>query len=223
MIYLRERLTRFQQGEFHPERAGSMFYPGDARVPEALRTDEFLLRPLRATDVTLDYDAVISSRAELLLGSGGTWPREGFTLEENLADLERHEQEHRDRVAFTYTVMNPAETECLGCLYIGPLERLLGHDGGSGEYLSDRTAYVSFWVRQSRLADRLDRRLLQALIPWFQHEWAFLHIMFIAQKVEERYIRLFEEMGLRFLYSLRPRQPFLDVALAYLLEPILNF
>ncbi len=166
-----------------------MFYPSDAHVPEALRTDEFLFRPLRATDVTLDYDAVIGSRAELLLGSGGTWPREGFTLEENLADLERHEQEHRDRVAFTYTVMN----------------------------------YVSFWVRQSRLADRLDRRLLQALIPWFQHEWAFLHVLFIAQKIEERYTQLFEEMGLRFLYSLRPRQPFLDVVLAYLLEPNLNF
>ena len=142
-----------------------MFYPGGARVPEELRTDEFLLRPLRATDVQLDYDAVTSSRAELLLGSGGTWPREGFTLAKNLADLQRHEQEHRDRVAFTYTIMNPAETECLGCLYIGPLERLIGNEGGNGEYLSESTAYVSFWVRHSRLADHLDRRLLQVLIP----------------------------------------------------------
>src|SRR5947209_9808156 len=196
-----------------------MFYPGDAPVPEELRTGEFLVRPLRATDVTLDYDAVISSRAELLLGSGGTWPREGFTLEENLADLQRHEQEHLDRVAFTYTIMNPAETECLGCLYIGPLERLIGRGAGNGEYLSDGTAYVSFWVRQNRLADHLDRRVLQALIPWFRNEWSFLHVLFIAQKIEERYIQLFEEMGLRFLYSLRPHQPFLDVALAYLLEP----
>ena len=196
-----------------------MFYPGGAYVPEALRTEEFLVRPLRATDVALDYNAVISSRAELLLGSGGVWPREGFTLEENLADLQRHEHEHRDRVAFTYTVMNPAETECLGCIYIGPLERLLTYNGGSGEYLSDSTAYVSFWVRQSRLADHLDRRLLQALMPWFQNEWAFFHVLFIAQTIEERQIRLFEEMGLRFLYSLRPRQPFLDVVLAYLLEP----
>jgi hypothetical protein len=194
-----------------------MFYPGDARVPEVLRTDEFVVRPLRATDVTLDYNAVISSRAELLLGSGGTWPREGFTLEENLADLERHEQEHRARVAFTYTVMNPAETECLGCIYIGPLERLLGHDGESGEYLSDNAAYVSFWVRQSRLADRLDRRLLQALLSWFQNEWAFAHVLFIAQKIEERQVRLYEEMGLRLLYSLRPRQPFFDIVFAYLL------
>jgi RimJ/RimL family protein N-acetyltransferase len=196
-----------------------MFYPSDAHVPEVLRIDEFLLRPLRATDVTLDYDAVISSRSELLLGSGGTWPREGFTLEENLADLQRHEQEHNSRVAFTYTIMDPAETECLGCIYIGPLERLLGHDQGRGKYLSDNTAYVSFWVRQSRLADHLDRRLLQALLPWFHNEWTFFHVIFIAQRIEERQIRLFEEMGLRFLYRLRPRQPFLDVVLAYLLEP----
>src|SRR5215831_8205486 len=116
-----------------------MFYQSDGPVPEALRTNEFLLRPLSATDVHLDYDAVISSRAQLLRSSGGTWPKEEFTLEEDLADLKRHEREHRERVAFTYTVMNPAETECLGCLYMNPLERLLGRGTESGEYLSENT------------------------------------------------------------------------------------
>jgi hypothetical protein len=196
-----------------------MFYPDDANVPDMLRTDDFLLRPLRATDVQLDYDAVISSRAELLLSSGGTWPREGFTREENLADLERHEQEHHDRVAFTYTIMNPAESECLGCLYINPPERLIGHNEEAGKYLSDNAAFVDFWVRHSRLADQLDRRVLQALIPWFQNEWAFSQVLFIAQRIEERLVWLYEEMGLRLLYSFRPRQSFLDVVLAYLLEP----
>ncbi len=184
-----------------------------------LRTDEFLLRPLRATDVQLDYDAVISSRAQLLLSSGSTWPREGFTIEENLADLERHEWEHRERVAFTYTMMNTEETECVGCLYMNPLERLLGHDAESGAYLSDNTAYVSFWVRSTRLADDLDRRVLTALIPWFLKEWAFSHVLFFAQQSEERQIQLYEEVGLRLLYRLRPRQPFLDTVLAYLVEP----
>src|SRR5215472_10281469 len=198
-----------------------MFYPSDVPVPEVLRTDKFLLRPLRATDVQLDYDAVISSRAQLLRSSGGTWPREGFTLEEDLADLERHEREHRERVAFTYTVLNPAETECLGCLYMNPLERILGHDAESGVYLSDSTAYVSFWVRSTRLADHLDRRVLTALIPWFLNEWAFSHVLFIAQKSEERQIRLFEEMGLRLLYSLILHQPFLDIVLAYHVESTL--
>ena len=196
-----------------------MFYPSDAPVPEVLRTDEFLLRPLRATDVQLDYDAVISIRDELLRSSGGTWPREGFTLEEDLADLERHEREHRERFAFTYTVMNPAETECLGCLYMNPLERLLGNDAGSSAFFSDRTAYVSYWVRSTRLADHLDKRLLTTLIPWFLNEWAFSHVLFITQKSEERQIQLFEDIGLRLLYSMRPRQPFLDTVLAYLVEP----
>ncbi len=115
-----------------------MFYPSDARVPEALRIDKFLVRPLGNTDVTLDYDAVISSRAELFLESSGAWPREGFRLGENLADLELYEQEHHERVAFIYTVMNPAETECLGCMYIDPLERISGCNIGSAEYLSNK-------------------------------------------------------------------------------------
>ena len=195
-----------------------MFYPDDARVPDKLQTDEFIVRPLRASDVALDYDAVISSRAELLLHSGGTRPREGFTLQENLADLERHEQEFLDRVAFAYTVMNPTETECLGCIYIDPLESFLGKNVEGPGYLADRTAYITFWVRQSRLADNLDKRLLQALISWFQNEWAFSHVVFLAQKPQERQIRLFEEEGLRFLYTLKPRHEFLDVYLGYLLS-----
>jgi hypothetical protein len=76
-------------------------------------------------------------------------------------------------------------------------------------------------VRSKRLVDHLDRRVLTALIPWFLNEWAFSHALFFAQKREERQIWLFEEMGLRMLYSMRPRQPFLDIVLAYLVEPTL--
>lgn len=179
-----------------------MFYPGNAVIPEALWTEEFLVRPLKAVDVELDYDAVMTSRAELLLKSGGRWPREGFTLEENLADLIRHEQQHHDRIAFTYTVMNPEETECLGCLYINPLGGLLQRVGIFVEHLPENSAYVTFWVRQSRLVDNLDRRLLQALISWFQTEWAFSHVVFLAKKVQARHIRLFEEMGMQLQYTL---------------------
>jgi hypothetical protein len=179
-----------------------MFYPADAIVPETLRTEEFLVRPLKATDVVLDYDAVITSRAELLLHSDGRWPREGFTLEENLADLVRHEQEHLDRVAFTYTVMNPTGTECLGCIYIHPLKLLLQRADISVEHIPDESAYVSFWVRQSRLPDNLDRQLLQALISWFQAEWAFSQVTFFARKAQARQIQLFEDTGMRLEYMM---------------------
>ncbi len=183
----------------------NMFYPADAHVPERLATEEFLVRPLCATDVELDYDAVVSSRAELWLRSGGTWPREGFTLEENLADLEKHEQEHRDRIAFTFTVMNLAETECLGCIYINPLARMLERAGGSAEQIAgagDNAAWVTFWVRQNRLADDLDVRLLNAIINWFKTEWAFTRIVFAARKAQERQIRLFAEASLQLVYTL---------------------
>lgn len=180
-----------------------MFYPESAPVPEALLNEEFLVRPLRATDVALDYDAVITSRAELFLWSEGKWPREGFTLEENLADLVRHEREHRERNAFTYTVMNPSETECLGCLYIYSLERLLRQAGsGSVEQMPPANAYATFWVRQSRLADNLDRRLLQALLTWFQGDWPFSPVAFSVAPAQARQIRLFEEMGMLLQYTL---------------------
>lgn len=179
-----------------------MFYPENAIVPKTLQTEEFLVRPLKATDVELDYDAVVTSRAELFLRSGGSWPREGFTLEENLADLIQHEQEHHARLAFTYTVMNPAETECLGCLYINPLRQLLQRAAFPVEHIPAESAYITFWVRQSRLADHLDRRLLQALLAWFQAEWAFSQVAFVAQKAQMRQIRLFEEMGMQLQYTL---------------------
>ena len=41
------------------------FYPANAAVPEEKRTDRLLMRPLRATDVELDYDAVMSSAEQL--------------------------------------------------------------------------------------------------------------------------------------------------------------
>ena len=97
------------------------FYPEDAPVPAGLRTDEFVLRMLAATDVELDYDAVIASKDMLHLRSGGSWPREGFTLAENLADLQGHEADFHARRGFTYTIMDPGEMQCLGCLYIYPL------------------------------------------------------------------------------------------------------
>jgi hypothetical protein len=180
------------------------FYPPDIAVPSELRTDQIVLRPLRATDVDLDYDAVISSRPLLLLLSGGDWPREGFTLEENLTDLRRHEQEHHERSAFTFTVMNLAETECVGCIYISPLAAALARVGGGAECatVGAYEAWVTFWVRQSRLADNLDARLLRALRAWFRADWAFHRVVFAAGHAETRQCRLFDEAGLCRVYSL---------------------
>jgi hypothetical protein len=167
------------------------FYPDDAPVPTVLRSDEFVLRPLRAAYVELDYEAVMASQEALRRGSGGRWPRPGFTLEENLADLQGHEADFHARRGFTYTVMDPTETCCLGCVYAYPLE-----DDGVGRD-RDYEALVWFWVRPDRVADDLDRRLLAALAPWLRSDFAFTRVLFRAWANDDRQKSLFAEAGLR--------------------------
>lgn len=180
------------------------FYPADAPVPTELCTDEMLLRMLRATDNPLDYDAVMSSQAMLLVHSGGTWPVDGFSAEENLHDLEEHERDHLARTAFTFTVMNPSETQCLGCVYIRPLERLLLQQQAPDDVLAgvgDDAAVVTFWVRASRVEDELDRHLLAALLDWFPRAWAFQRVVYRVDATETRQMEILRDAGLALWYS----------------------
>lgn len=136
------------------------FVPADFKIPSVLETDRFRLRMLSVEDVEKDYDAVIESRA-LLRSKGGSWPRDGFTIEENLADLERHQQEFLDRKAFAYTVVSLDERRVLGCLYINPTE------------LEGADARVHMWARQSEHAFGLDPILFETVKKWMAEAWPF--------------------------------------------------
>jgi RimJ/RimL family protein N-acetyltransferase len=172
-------------------RLAMTFYPDDAPVPAGLRSDELLLRPLRATDVELDYEAVMATQEVLRRGSGGAWPRPDFTLEENLADLQGHEADFLARRGFTYTVMDPTESRCLGCVYAYPPK-----DDRDGQAVAHE-AVVWFWVRPDCVADDLDRRLVAALVPWLRNDFAFARVLFRAWADDERQIAVLGEAGLR--------------------------
>jgi hypothetical protein len=188
------------------------FYPDDAVVPSGLQTTSFIFRMLRATDVALDYAAVLASRESLLLRSAGRWPREGFTLAENLLDLQRHEREHVARLKFTFTVMNPAETECLGAVYIKPLKSLLQGFHATPDVIAavaTPAAYVTFWVRPECAAVDLDQQLLAVLIAWFKDDWVFATIVFLINQHQERQIELFRDAGLHLRYAFQvPIEPY---------------
>jgi hypothetical protein len=169
------------------------FYPPDAPIPEEKRTDRLLLRPLRATDAELDYEAVMSSAEQLRLWRQSSWPADDFTLAENLADLQRHEREHGERVAFTFTVLNPAGDRCLGCVYITPLWPQTAEICAGAAY----PANVGFWVRTSELAGELDRHLLATLRGWFTAEWAFDCVVWAIGQQNARQAALLHEGGLR--------------------------
>jgi len=57
-------------------------------VPAGVRTEEFLLRPIRAADAARDFDAVVETRADLRVWEQSSWPDDDFTVEANRQDLE---------------------------------------------------------------------------------------------------------------------------------------
>lgn len=90
-------------------------------IPTGLATDEFALRPIRASDASRDYTAVMETRVDLRIWEQSSWPEDTFTVDANREDLAGLEQRHEERRAYTYTVIDPADTECLGCVYIFPI------------------------------------------------------------------------------------------------------
>jgi RimJ/RimL family protein N-acetyltransferase len=137
------------------------FVPDDFEIPTLLETDRFRLRMLSVDDVEKDYEAVIESRELLHTMFGGPWPKPGFTLEENRADLERHQQEFLSRKAFAYTVVSLDETRVLGCVYIDPPET------------TDSDAVVVMWVRQTEYDKGLDEILFNSVRDWISSNWPF--------------------------------------------------
>jgi len=169
------------------------FYPGATAVPGERRTPRLFLRPLRASDVELDYDAVMSSAEMLRRWSQSGWPADDFKVLQNLEDLRRHEREHEERQAFTFTVLDPPGTRCLGCVYITPL-RPEARPLCDGAALA---ANVAFWVRASELANGLEAHLLASLREWLRSEWWFDCVVFTIAEQETRQAALLAEAGLQ--------------------------
>jgi RimJ/RimL family protein N-acetyltransferase len=144
------------------------FVPDDFEIPALLETDHFRLRMLSVDDVEKDYEAVIESRKLLHYLFDGPWPRPGFTLKENLADLERHQQEFLDRKAFAYTVVSLDETKVLGCLYINPCPpEVNGPD-----------AAIRMWVRQTEYDKGFDEVLFNTVKDWINSDWPFRKVIY---------------------------------------------
>lgn len=188
------------------------FNSEDFHAPEELRTDEFLLRPIAASDAELDYEAVMESREFLRKWEQSSWPEDDFTVEANREDMDKLERRRADGESFTYTVMNPTETQCLGCVYVFPSDapmfakaKISAIDGARW---SQYEAVVCFWIRKARLADRLDRRLLDALRPWLEQDWPIRDHLIITNEQFEQQVATIESTDLQLRFQLkRPDEP----------------
>jgi hypothetical protein len=183
---------------------------GDA--PDGLTTDGFTLRPITAADAELDYAAVMESREYLRGWEQTGWPADDFTVAANRDDLEKLERRHAAREAFTYTVMNPAETECLGCVYLMPTDARSFAGAritpvGDGRW-DDYEAAVYFWVRKTRLGKATDRALLDALGAWLAEDWSLRGHLFVTSELFTQQVDLIGRTDLRLRFTIEePDKP----------------
>jgi hypothetical protein len=137
------------------------FVPADFDPPTSLVTDSFRLEPLGPQHNEADHTAWTSSIEHIRSTPGypdGKWPpRDGMTLERNLADLRRHADDFAQRKGFTFTVLDPANGDVIGCVYLYPTK--------SDEW--DVT--VQSWVRASKA--HLDVPLADAVARWLATDW----------------------------------------------------
>lgn len=149
--------------------AEAPFVPSGFVVPRALATEQFRLEPLGPQHNDPDYEAWSSSVEHIHRTPGweaSRWP-DDRTPADNLRDLQRHADDFVNRKGFTYTVLDPASGEVIGCVYIYP---------AAGE---EHDAKVLSWVRASRA--ELDVPLWEAVSDWLAEEWPFGRLDYAAR------------------------------------------
>ena len=141
------------------------FMPAGFTAPTSLVTDRFRLEPLGPQHNVADHAAWTSSIDYIRSTPGypdGRWPPpDGMSLEANLADLRRHAADFAGGRGFTFTVLDPADGDVIGCVYLYPT-RSAGYD-----------VSVQSWVRADR-AD-LDVPLADAIAEWIATAWPWEH------------------------------------------------
>jgi hypothetical protein len=186
--------------------------PLHAPVPDELRTESFLLRPIRESDTERDYAAVMETREELRLWEQSSWPADDFTVDDNRTDVVDLQTRHDAGRAFTYTVVDPLDTEAWGCVYVLPptatfLAKATATPLGEiGWQEMDAVAY--FWVRSSLSAQGFDTTMLETLRTWFAEAWSVTRVGFVVSEPYERQVKLLQSTDLTPAFELRePDKP----------------
>ncbi len=120
-----------------------------------------MLEPLGVQHNAADHAAWTSSIEHIKATpgfAGLAWPKP-MSLEENAADLVKHAQDFADRTGFTYTVLDPASGDVIGCVYLYPPRRS-GYD-----------VDVRSWVRADHAG--LDKPLHDLVRQWLAGSWPF--------------------------------------------------
>jgi hypothetical protein len=177
------------------------FYAGP--VPPMHQTNNFTFRPLSPKYTALDFEALMATKTVLRQWSNSPWPNDDFTLEANRADLQRHDDEFRNNVAYAYTVLNPQESRVEGCVYLNPLRQFLGWVDAPEAITTQVAAgeaHMGFWIRGDRLGD--EDLLLGDILDWLDTHWQFSHVTFATYDTSNRQVDLYRARGMRLRFRL---------------------
>ena len=160
-----------------PNNRGPAWYLGS--VPDQHQIGSLLLVPLTTDLVHADYAAVMATAEHLRWWSDSTWPTADFTVEENRQDLVWHGEEHRERVAFTYSVLdatalNDGVSRVVGCIYIRPFTSACSTRGVAcpSDLLTSSDAVARGWLIDE-LADHR-RNVAHSVLAWLTSDaWQF--------------------------------------------------
>lgn len=141
--------------------ARATFVPPGFTALTSLVTERFRLEPLGPQHNVADHAAWTSSIDHIRSTPGypdGRWPPpDGMSLEANLADLRRHAADFAARRGFTFTVLDPADDDVIGCVYLYPMTS------------ADYDVSVQSWVRADHA--ELDVPLADAVAGWIAEAW----------------------------------------------------
>jgi hypothetical protein len=141
--------------------------PAPFRAPARLELPSgHHLRQIRASDLDIDYPAVMGSQSRLwaVFGRAWGWPPADLTREQDLEDLERHVEEMEGNLSFNYAILDAGETRLLGCVYLDP-----------PEVDDDADAEVTCWVVDDEVGGPLEACLLPTVRDWLADAWPFRH------------------------------------------------
>ena len=167
--------------------------------PDRLDHELFTAVPFGPELVDLDLDAYLASPRVIATHSDGRWPIEGFTRAEALPLATYHDQEHRARRAFTYSLLDPAGQRSLGCLYLNPLRAYLARVEADEQtlatYAAGRAVMVTFWIREDRERE-LSAPVAAAVARWLRTSWRLDARLFRALPAERASVSALDGSGL---------------------------
>ena len=129
------------------------------------------LRPIRGSDVDIDYPAVMGSRDRLWAkyGEAWGWPPADMSFEADREDLARHEAEIEAHETFNYAILDADETALFGCVYIDPADE---------QSPSGTDAVVSWWVVDDAVGTELEQALADVVPRWLEETWRFRSVQY---------------------------------------------